>query len=285
MEISVNAYAKLNLSLDVLGKREDGYHELQMVMQTVELHDKIRIVSGTRKGMQVRTNLGYLPNDSRNIAAKASVEFAAETGIDYDGLMIEIEKRIPVCSGLGGGSADAAAVLYGLNKLYDTKLSKEKLAEIGLRTGADVPYCVIGGTALAEGVGEVLTPLGPLPDCHIIIGKPRVSVSTSAAFESFDCGRIQHRPDTPGIIKALESGSLADIARHMFNVFEPVVSGNHRDVRQIQHILIEKGALGASMSGTGPSVFGLFDDLRAAEAAAAALKTFGCEVFSTRNKK
>ena len=282
IKITVKVYAKLNLSLDVLGKREDGFHNMRMVMQSVDFADVVEITADTGGGIGVRTNLAYLPNDERNIAVRAALEFARETGVEYNGLELNIQKRIPVCAGMGGGSSDAAAVLKGLNELYKTELSLEKLMEIGLRLGADVPYCIMGGTALAEGIGEILTPLRPIQDCWFVICKPRFSASTPLIFSKLDSLRITQRPDTASILAAIECGNLVDMSRHMFNVFEPVVAAEHREIREQQHILISNGALGASMSGTGPTVFGIFTDRKEAERARSELKEHERAVFITK---
>lgn len=283
MEIVTKAYAKLNLTLDVLGRRDDGLHELQMVMQTVSLCDEIKLTIGTGKGLRVKTNLGYLPHDSRNIAAQAAVEFAAAAGIEYEGILIDISKRIPVCAGMGGGSADAAAVLKALNEHYRVGMTADDLCKIGLRLGSDVPFCIVGGTALAEGIGEILTPLPALPHCHIVICKPRFSISTPAVFSKLDCGRIQRRPDTQAVVHAIETGDLNEVARHMYNIFDQVVSAEHREIGELQHIMIENGAIGASMSGTGPSVFGLYDNPEAAKDTVETLRGYNCEVFLSGN--
>ncbi|MGI5970450.1 MAG: 4-(cytidine 5'-diphospho)-2-C-methyl-D-erythritol kinase [Oscillospiraceae bacterium] len=281
MELIIEANAKLNLTLDIQRRRGDGYHDMRMVMQSIRLHDTVTLKTDTGQPMKVHTNLGYLPCDSRNIAARAAMLFSEETGIDFGGLLIDIEKQIPVCAGMGGGSADAAAVLRGLNKLYGAGIKKERMIELGLRLGADVPFCLIGGTALAEGVGERLSPLRPLPDCHIVICKPRFSLSTPVLFGKIDPLAIRHRPDTFGVISAIEEGNIKEAARRMYNVFEPLVLENHREISEYKNILIQHGALGASMSGTGPSVFGLFEHEKDALAAAETLRGHEKSVFIT----
>ena len=267
MDISVKAYAKLNITLDVLGKRTDGYHEMKMIMQTVALSDDIEIKTEIGGGISVRTDLKFLPCDERNIVYKAAMSFARETGIDYDGISFDIKKNIPVCAGMAGGSADAAAVLKGLDALYGTELGNEKLMKLGLELGADVPYCIMGGTALAEGIGEILTPLKPIPHCWVLIAKPPFSSSTPVVFSKFDCVKTVHRPDTDGVIKALEEGNLAEIGRRMYNVIEPVVAKERREIEQLKVALISNGALGAALSGTGSTVFGVFAAKEEAELA------------------
>ena len=278
--IEVKAYAKLNLSLDVLGKRPDGYHDMRMVMQTVGLTDQLRLETGTGKPLRMETNLGFLPADEHNLAAAAALRLCETTGADHGGLSIRLRKTIPVCAGLAGGSADAAAVLRGLNRLLGLGLSGQRLAEIGALVGSDVPYCVAGGTALAEGRGEVLTPLPPLPACYVVLCKPAFSVSTPELFKALDGCRIRRRPDTAGLLAALEGGDLPEVARRMYNVFEDVLpSRRAQEIDAIKNVLIQHGALGASMSGTGPTVFGLFARREEAEGAWKALRELYRETF------
>ena len=266
--VQAKARAKLNLTLDVLGRRADGYHDLRMVMHSVELGDTLRLETGTGRGVQVRTNLSYLPTGGDNLAARAAAALAAAAGADWGGLDIRIEKTIPVCAGLAGGSSDAAAVLRGLNRLHRLGLSLPQLAEIGASVGSDVPYCVLGGTALAEGRGEILTPLPPLPPCEVVVCKPAFSISTPQLFAQLDRVRIRRRPDTAGVLSALEGGDLPGVARRMYNVFEDVLPARQRgEVEAIKNTLVQHGALGACMSGSGPTVFGLFDHPEAARAA------------------
>lgn len=278
--MEVHAYAKLNLSLDVLEKRPDGYHEMKMVMQTVTLQDRISLETGTGAPLQMRSNLGFLPTDEHNLAAAAALALCRETGSDPAGLSIRLDKRIPVCAGMAGGSADAAAVLRGLNELMGLNLPQQRLEEIGSLVGSDVPYCVGGGTALAEGRGEVLTPLPPLPNCHVVLCKPAFSVSTPELFKALDGCRIRRRPDTAGLIDALAAKDLPGVARRMYNVFEDVLpQRRYQEICSIKNTLIQHGALGASMSGTGPTVFGLFDQIDGAEHAYAALRQQYQETF------
>ena len=278
--MEVHAYAKLNLSLDVLEKRPDGYHEMKMVMQTVTLQDRISLETGTGAPLQMRSNLGFLPTDEHNLAAAAALALCRETGSDPAGLSIRLDKRIPVCAGMAGGSADAAAVLRGLNELLGLNLPQQRLEEIGSLVGSDVPYCVGGGTALAEGRGEVLTPLPPLPNCHVVLCKPAFSVSTPELFKALDGCRIRRRPDTAGLIDALAAKDLPGVARRMYNVFEDVLpQRRYQEICSIKNTLIQHGALGASMSGTGPTVFGLFDQIDGAEHAYAVLRQQYQETF------
>lgn len=281
--LEVQAYAKLNLTLDVLGKRPDGYHDLRMVMQTVSLCDEVTVETGTGAPLRMSSNLGFLPTNEKNLAAAAALHLLEQTGADCGGLAIDLHKSIPVCAGLAGGSADAAAVLRALNALLGLGLSAQRLAEIGGAVGSDVPYCVAGGTALAEGRGEVLTPLPPLPDCYIVLCKPAFSIATPELFARVDCGRIRRRPDGAGMLAALEEGDLAGVARRMYNVFEDVLPDRRRvEIGEIKNTLIQHGALGASMSGTGPTVFGLFDDEAAARRGCGALREHYADTFLDR---
>ena len=283
-ELRVPAYAKINLTLDVLGKRPDGYHELSMVMQSVSLADTITLRRGTGEGLSLTTNLGFLPGADKNIAAVAARAFAAHTGVDLNGLRIDLEKRIPVCAGTAGGSSDGAAVLRGLNQLYQTGLSLEVLAGIGEEVGSDVPYCVLGCTALAEGRGEKLTRLPSLPPCHIVLCKPAFSISTPDLFHKVDEVKLRFHPDTAGMLHALENGNLKEICRRMYNVFEDVLPTPRRAViEEIKSALLNGGALGACMSGTGPTVFGIFADEQAARMACQTLKTEYEETYLTQS--
>ena len=279
---TVLARAKLNLTLDVLGKRPDGYHDLKMVMQSVALADTLTVETGTGEGLEVRTDLSFLPNNEKNLAAAAALAFQTVTGRDLGGVAIAIEKRIPVCAGMGGGYSDAAAVLRSLERMLGTGQDLAALAGIGERVGSDVPYCVLGGTALAEGRGEVLTPLSALPHCHVVICKPAFSISTPELFRAVDGVRLRCRPDTDGVLAALEAGDLGGVARRMYNVFEDVLPPRQRaEVAAIRSALVQHGALGANMSGTGPTVFGLFDDADRARSAWEELRQTYRDVFLT----
>ena len=284
MEIEVSAWGKLNLSLDVVKKLPSGYHDMRMVMETVELHDEIHIALSAGSGVQMETNLSFLPVDNRNIAAQAAELFFRELELPEQRVSIRIQKQIPVAAGMAGGSANAAAVLCGLNTLLETGLDRAALMELGAKLGADVPYCILGGTALATGIGVELTPLPPLPPCHIVICKPKFSVRTPEMFARIDCGKVRHRPDTNGIIRALEAGSLGEVAIRMYNVFEDVLTAREKEVAQIKNILLDCGALGAVMTGSGPSVFALFDDETLAKAAYTRLKRVYRETFLTKNR-
>lgn len=270
--MELKSYAKLNLSLDVVGRRPDGYHDLIMVMQSVTLTDHI-LVTFQGSGTHISSNLGFLPKDNRNLALKAAHQFQLATGCSLDGLTISLTKSIPVCSGMAGGSGNGAAVLHALNTLTQSHLSVTELAAIGEGVGADVPYCVLGGTALAQGKGEQLTPLTPLPHCYFVLCKPTWSVSTPELFGVIDSTRIRHRPDTKGLTLCLATGDLRGVAQRMYNVFEDVLPPRHKsEVAELKSTLIAQGALGAVMTGTGSTVFGLFHSLPLAQQAHAHLK-------------
>ncbi len=280
--LEIKARAKLNLTLDVLGRRPDGFHDLRMVMQSVELCDTIRLETGTGRPLRMTSNLGFLPCNEKNLAAAAALRLMEAVGADCGGLAIDLKKRVPVCAGMAGGSADAAAVLRGLNALLGLGLSRERLEEIGAQVGSDVPYCVRGGTVLAEGRGERLTDLPCLPECHAVLCKPGFSISTPELFGRIDAVRLRCRPDTAGLLSALWAGDLSGVARRMYNVFENVLPPRRgAEVAAIKRVLIQHGALGASMSGTGPTVFGLFDSREAAQCAYAELRENHRESFLT----
>lgn len=284
--LTLAAPAKLNLTLDVLGKRPDGYHEMKMVMQSVSLADELTLKLQPGEGIALSTNLGFLPLDGRNLAAAAALRLREATGADWGRLTIALKKRVPVCAGMAGGSSDAAAVLRGLNRMCRLGLSLEELAKIGEGVGSDVPYCVLGGTALAGGRGEEITPLPPLPECWVVLAKPGFPVSTPELFARLDGQKLRCHPDTAGIIKALEEKDLHEVARRLFNVFEEVLPSRKRGrVEELKGELLRRGALGVSMSGTGPTVFGLFDDEGLAREAWEGLKSLCGDVFLTQTRK
>ena len=258
------SYAKINLTLDVLGRRDNGYHDVEMVMQTVSLFDLL-IIDKSNGGIKISTNLGYLPSNEKNIAYKAAAAFFDYTHINGS-VRIIIHKNIPVAAGLAGGSGNAAAVLCALDKLYSTQLSLEQLCEIGAKLGADVPYCIMGKTALAQGIGEILTPLPSAPKMTILMVKPPVNISTAAIYELIDNEVQQKRPDTQAMIKALESKDIHGIADNLCNVMESVTGRLCPVVGGIKKKMMLNGAIGALMSGSGPTVFGIFDDYEKAKA-------------------
>lgn len=258
-KVVTKAFAKINLSLDVLGKLDNGYHEVQMVMQTVSVFDLVT-VSKLRSGIELSTNLPYLPIDCNNIAYRAAEEFFEYTGIKA-GVRIDISKRIPVGAGLAGGSSNASAVLKAMNKLFDAGLSLKELCKIGIKLGADVPYCILGGTRLAEGIGEKLSPLPKLPKCSILLVKPSFSISTKTVYEKIDSYTDYKRPETHKLIAGLRSSDIKMITAAMGNVLEEVSLSEHPILEKVKEELLTLGAIHAQMSGSGPTVFGIFTNM------------------------
>lgn len=271
-ELRLKARAKINLGLDVLRKREDGYHEVRMIMQTIQLYDKINLTESSEAGIRVQTNLRYLPVNEDNLVYKAAKLLMDEFSVDK-GIEIQLEKHIPVAAGMAGGSSDAAAVLVGVNKMFDLGLSKKDLMERGVKIGADVPYCVMRGTALAEGIGEKLTPLPQMPECHLVIAKPKISVSTKFVYGNLKANELKEHPDIDGQIAALKSGDLKGLCSRLGNVLETVTIPAYPVIAEIKETMLQEGALGALMSGSGPTVFGIFDEEAAAKKAFNTLKS------------
>ncbi len=259
--LNLKALAKINLGLDVLGRRENGYHDVRMVMQTIYLYDNVTLQKTESPGIELKTNLFYLPLDEKNIAYKAAKLLMDEFQIE-EGISITLDKHIPVAAGLAGGSSNAAAVLVGMNRLFKLGLSEEELMERGVKLGADVPYCIMRGTALAEGIGEELKALPPLPKCFVLIAKPAISVSTKTVYEKLDAHEIEEHPDIDGILEGLETGNLEKVAACMGNVLERVTVEEYPIIDTIKQVMKKEGALGAMMSGSGPTVFGIFNDRR-----------------------
>ena len=280
--LGLKAYGKINLGLDVLGKREDGYHEVRMIMQTVGLYDKIDLYLKETPGITVETNLYYLPVNENNLVYKAAKLLMDEFHINH-GVTIHLKKFIPVSAGMAGGSSDAAAVLFGVNKMFNLGLSMEDLMKRGVKIGADVPYCVLRGTALAEGIGEKLTVLPPMPDCWILIGKPGISVSTKYVYTTLDLNTDTVHPDIDGMKKALEDGNLYGITERMGNVLQDVTIPAYPEVERIKEQMKTLGAMNAMMSGSGPTVFGIFDNEEKAQEACQKLWESGScqQVFLT----
>lgn len=268
--VEIRARAKINLSLDVLRKREDGYHDVKMIMQLVELHDRV-LLEIVPEGIHVITDCPWLPSGSRNIAYKAAELMKSCCDIK-GGVRINIKKRIPVAAGLAGGSSDAAAVLKGMNRLFKLKLSESELVDIGKQVGADVPYCIKGGTMLAEGIGEILTGLSSLPKLSILLVKPKVHISTKWVYENLDLSEVKKRPDTEMLIKAIDEKNIAVLCQNMVNVLETVTIKRYGVINEIKSRLNSLGAVGSLMSGSGPTVFGVFEDKRQALSAYKALK-------------
>lgn len=264
--VTLKALAKINLGLDVLGRRENGYHDVRMVMQTIYLYDNVTVEKTAEAGIQLECNLFYLPLDENNIAYKAAKLLMDEFDIQ-EGVRIVLDKHIPVAAGLAGGSANAAAVLVGMNRLFSLGLTQEDLMKRGVSLGADVPYCVMRGTVLAEGIGEILSPLPPLPKCTILIAKPGINVSTKTVYEKLDSQEITEHPDIDGILEGLDKQELHKVADCMGNVLETVTIGDYPVIEEIKDVMKENGALNAMMSGSGPTVFGIFDDRAKAQQA------------------
>lgn len=257
--MELKSLAKINLGLDVLGRRENGYHDVRMVMQTIYLYDNVKLEKRQEEGIVVETNLFFLPADENNIAYKAAKLLFDEFELG-GGLHIQLEKHIPVAAGLAGGSSNAAAVLVGMNRMYDLGLSQKELMERGVKLGADVPYCILRGTVLAEGIGEVLTLLPAMPKCYILIAKPGISVSTKAVYDKLDSKKIEEHPDIDGILEGLQDENLSKIAAAMGNVLEKVTIEDYPIIEEIKDAMKAAGALNAMMSGSGPTVFGIFED-------------------------
>lgn len=277
--IVVEAPAKINLSLDVLRKREDGYHQLRMLMQTIELHDTVHIETADM-GIRVTCDSCDVPSGMENIAAKAALFITGQYAIK-SGLRIHIEKRIPIAAGLAGGSSDAAAVLKGINSLFSMDLTASELNILAKKIGADVPYCLKGGTMLAEGIGEILKPLVPFKGFNLVLLKPKISVPTSWVYENLDLTKVTDRPDTDSLIEAVEKGDVNTLAANMKNVLEYVTIPTYPIVQCAKERLLELGALGSMMSGSGPSVFGLFDSREQAVRAYEAIKDKRWDRFLT----
>ena len=258
-ELKLKAMAKINLGLDVLRKREDGYHDLRMIMQTVRLYDRVQLTVTEAPGIRVKTNLSFLPVNKDNLVYRAAKLLMEEFEVKK-GLFIQLEKRIPVAAGLAGGSSDAAAVLVGVNRLFGLGLTQKELMERGVRLGADVPYCILRGTALAEGIGENLTVLpAPVP-CHVLLAKPKIHVSTKFVYGNLRADELEEHPDIDGQIDALKAGDLYGLAERMGNVLETVTIPAFPVIQEIKEEMKRMGAVNAMMSGSGPTVFGLFDD-------------------------
>ena len=278
--MKIRAYAKVNISLDVVGKREDGYHLLRMIMQNIDLYDEI-IVEKQSRDITIECNKNYVPTDSRNLAYKAAVAFKERYNIS-EGLKIKIFKNIPVSAGLAGGSTDAAAVLKLMNKIFEVNAPKEELMELGLKLGADIPYCIQGGTALCEGVGEVITPLKAFKDKIIVLVKPSFGVSTKEVYKNFDMEKVKKHPETEALIKAMAEDDLRYVAYNMRNLLENVTLKKHKVLISLKEEMNKYGAINSMMSGSGPTVFAFFDDMLKAQKCFEKMKEKYNEVFLTR---
>ena len=271
-EITLKALAKINLGLDVVRRREDGYHEVRMIMQTIQLYDRLDIKRTQEPGIQIQTNLSFLPVNENNLIYKAAKLLMDEFSIT-DGVSVKLDKRIPVAAGMAGGSTDAAAMLIGVNRLFSLGLTKRELMERGVQIGADVPYCIMRGTALAEGIGEALSPLPPMVKCPVLIAKPSISVSTKFVYQNLKLDDTTIHPDIDRLIDDIKAKNLHDIAAHMGNVLETVTIPNYPVIDEIKKHMLSNGAVGAMMSGSGPTVFGLFDDEDTAKKAYKAMRS------------
>lgn len=266
------APAKVNLTLDILGRRDDGYHDMRMVMQSISLQDTV-IIQEAERGFVLQTDGDFIPAGRKTLEQQAAEAFFAELQRPVPGLVVTLDKHTPAYAGLGGGSADVAALLRGLRDLYCPEMDGSTLEKIGFCVGSDMPFCVRGGTALAEGRGEILTDLPPLPECWFVLCKPDFGIPTPALFALVDDGELMERPDTEGMIEALRKGDLNGIAARLGNVFEAVLPEKYHEVFRVKEKLIELGAMNAAMSGSGPTVFGLFQSETAANRAWKHLKT------------
>ena len=271
-DISLKALAKINLGLDVVRRREDGYHEVRMIMQTIYLYDRLDIKRTKEPGIQIQTNLSFLPVNENNLIYKAAKLLMDEFSIT-DGVSVKLDKRIPVAAGMAGGSTDAAAMLIGVNRLFSLGLTKRQLMERGVQIGADVPYCIMRGTALAEGIGEALSPLPPMVKCPVLSAKPSISVSTKFVYQNLKLDDTTIHPDIDRLIDDIKAKNLYDIAAHMGNVLETVTIPNYPVIDEIKKHMLSNGAVGAMMSGSGPTVFGLFDDEDTAKKAYKAMRS------------
>ena len=267
----LRALAKINLGLDILGKREDGYHEVRMIMQTIQMYDVLEIKKKKAPGISLSVNYPYIPCDERNLVYKAAKllmdEFQVTSGVEID-----LRKFIPTAAGMGGGSSDAAAVLVGVNRMFQLGLTKRELMERSVAIGADVPFCVLRGTSLAEGIGEILTPLPSLPKCFVLIAKPPINVSTKFVYTNLRANELTCHPDIDGQIRALQDGDLEAVCKKMGNVLETVTIPAYPIIQTIKDKMIQCGAVNAMMSGSGPTVFGIFNEREQAERAAELLR-------------
>lgn len=282
--IKIKAYAKINLSLDVTGRRDNGYHDVRMVMQSINLYDELTIYripwNETEGGndastkncrITIESDTTAVPLNEDNLIYKAAKLIIDECGIK-DGVRIVLKKNIPVAAGMAGGSTDAAAVFKGMNSLFELGLKQESLCDMGVKIGADVPYCIMGGTALSEGIGEILTPMRAMPGCVILIVKPDISVSTGYVYTAFDSLKDKMHPDVDAMISAIEQGDIREVSKLLGNSLEGITVEEYPIIREIKQIMLGNGALGALMSGSGPTVFGLFDDKTQAEETAKILR-------------
>ena len=270
-QITRKAYAKINIGLDVLRRREDGYHELKMIMQTVDICDDLLFEKTAQPGIVIQTDRAELPVDGSNLIYKAADLLFREKGIT-EGVKITLTKRIPIAAGMAGGSSDAAAAMHSLNELFGMGYSIQELQALGVKLGADIPYCLVGGTMLSEGIGEILTPLPTPPDCFLVVAKPDIDVSTGFVYGNLHADSLTYHPDIDGMVEALRAGNLRGITDRLGNVLETVTIKEYPVIEEIKELLCDMGAENALMSGSGPSVFGIFKKKETAEAAAHAVE-------------
>ena len=273
-EITLKALAKINLGLDVVRRREDGYHEVRMIMQTIHLYDLLEIQKIREPGIQIVSNLSFLPVNENNLVYKAARLLQEEFALT-DGISVKLTKRIPVAAGMAGGSTDAAAMLYAMNQLYDLGLSRRELMKRGVQIGADVPYCLMRGTALAEGIGEKLTQLPPMIKCPVLIAKPSISVSTRFVYQNLKLDEQTNHPDIDALMKDIREKDFDGVGAHMGNVLESVTIPNYPVIAEIKQQMMRSGAKASMMSGSGPTVFGLFEDGETAKRALREMKRSG----------
>lgn len=281
-QITRKAYAKINIGLDVLRRREDGYHELKMIMQTVDICDDLVFERTAQSGIAIQSDNDELPVDGGNLIYKAAELLMREKKIN-EGVKITLTKRIPIAAGMAGGSSDAAATMRGVNELFGMGYSIQELQELGVKLGADIPYCLAGGTMLSEGIGEILTPLPAPPDCFLVVAKPDINVSTAFVYGNLHADRLAYHPDIDGMVRALQLGNLQGITDRLGNVLETVTIKEYPIIEEIKELLRSMGAENALMSGSGPSVFGIFTDRKTSEAAARAVedKKLAGQIFVT----
>ena len=272
--ISINAMAKINLGLDVLRRRENGYHDVKMIMQTVNIYDTLDFVKKGEPGIVVKVETKELPTDENNLIYRAAKLLYDKCNME-EGVEITLTKRIPIAAGMAGGSTDAAAALIGINRLFDLGLSMEELKEIGVKIGADVPYCIEGGTALSEGIGEILTKLPDAPDCFVVVAKPEISVSTKYVYENLHANELKYHPDIDGMTEAIYQGDLDGICKRMENVLETVTETKYPIISQLKKLLKDAGAENSLMSGSGPTVFAIFKEEETAKKALNTVKESG----------
>lgn len=278
----INAPAKINLGLDVIRRREDGYHEVKMIMQSIRLFDRLTLTKSKTPGIRLSTNLNFLPVNEDNLVYKSAKLLMDEFGIT-DGLDIQLDKRIPVAAGMAGGSTDAASCMIAMNRLFNLQLSTKKLMERGVTLGADIPYCITKGTALSEGIGEILSPLPKAPDCYVLIAKPAFHVSTKFVYAELTLNESTVHPDIDSMIRCIHKKDLHGLCSTMANILETVTIPKHPEIAQLKEAMLEYGALGSLMSGSGPTVFGIFDDEKKARVAKEKCRQlpFRCFVYVT----